>query len=90
MSSRSRRHASSWRWRTSSAARSFSGTCAHRSNGRCAWGRRDLTEREVEVEQLNREVAERRARLSAEEAELERRRGELGAVELKREADRAA
>ncbi len=49
-------------------------------------GTTDLTEREAEVEELNREVTERRARLSAEEAELERRRGELGAVELKREA----
>jgi hypothetical protein len=49
-------------------------------------GTTDLTEREAEVEQLNRDVVERRARLSTEEAELERRRGELGAVELKREA----
>jgi chromosome segregation ATPase len=49
-------------------------------------GTTDLTEREAEIEQLNREVAERRDRLSAEEDELERRRGELGAVELKREA----
>ena len=49
-------------------------------------GTTDLTEREAEVEQLNRDVVERRERLSAEEAELERRRGELGAVELKREA----
>jgi hypothetical protein len=49
-------------------------------------GTTDLTEREAEVEQLNRDVVERRARLSSEEAELERRRGELGAVELKREA----
>ena len=49
-------------------------------------GATDLTEREAELESLDRDVAERRARLSAEEAELERRRGELGAVELKREA----
>ena len=49
-------------------------------------GTTDLTEREAEVEQLNRDVAERRERLTDEEAELERRRGELGAVELKREA----
>jgi hypothetical protein len=49
-------------------------------------GATDLTEREAELEQLNRQVAERRERLSAEEADLERRRGELGAVELKREA----
>ncbi len=49
-------------------------------------GTTDLTEREAELESLDRDVSERRARLSAEEAELERRRGELGAVELKREA----
>lgn len=49
-------------------------------------GTTDLSEREAEVEQLNREITERRTRLGAEEAELERRRGELGAVELKREA----
>jgi chromosome segregation ATPase len=49
-------------------------------------GTTDLTEREAEVDQLNRDIAERRTRISAEEAELERRRGELGAVELKREA----
>ena len=49
-------------------------------------GATDITEREAELEHLDRDVAERRARLSAEEAELERRRGELGAVELKREA----
>jgi len=49
-------------------------------------GTTDLTEREAEVEQLNRDVAERRERLSDEEADLERRRVELGAVELKREA----
>jgi hypothetical protein len=49
-------------------------------------GTTDLTEREAEVEELNRDVTERRARLSTEEEDLERRRGELGAVELKREA----
>jgi hypothetical protein len=49
-------------------------------------GTTDLTEREAELEHLDREITERRVRLSAEEAELDRRRGELGAVELKREA----
>lgn len=49
-------------------------------------GSTDLTERETELEKLDREIAERRTRLSAEEAELDRRRSELGAVELKREA----
>ena len=49
-------------------------------------GTKDLTEREVELQELGREFMEREARLSAEEAELNRRRSELGAVELKREA----
>ena len=49
-------------------------------------GTSDLTEREVELQELGREFLEREARLSAEEAELNRRRSELGAVELKREA----
>lgn len=49
-------------------------------------GTNDLTEREVELQELGREFLEREARLSAEEAELNRRRSELGAVELKREA----
>jgi hypothetical protein len=49
-------------------------------------GASDLTEREVELQELGREFMEREARLSAEEAELNRRRSELGAVELKREA----
>lgn len=49
-------------------------------------GASDLTEREVELQDLGREFMEREARLSAEEAELNRRRSELGAVELKREA----
>lgn len=48
-------------------------------------GTNDLTEREVELQELGREFLEREARLSAEEAELNRRRSELGAVELKRE-----
>ena len=49
-------------------------------------GTKDLTEREVELQELGREFMEREARLAAEEAELNRRRSELGAVELKREA----
>ncbi len=49
-------------------------------------GATDLTEREAELESLDKDVAERRARLTSQEAELERRRSELGAVELKREA----
>jgi chromosome segregation ATPase len=49
-------------------------------------GSKDLTEREVELQELSRDFLEREARLSAEEAELNRRRSELGAVELKREA----
>jgi hypothetical protein len=49
-------------------------------------GASDLTEREVELQELGREFMEREARLSAEESELNRRRSELGAVELKREA----
>lgn len=49
-------------------------------------GASDLTEREVELQELGREFMEREARLSTEEAELNRRRSELGAVELKREA----
>jgi chromosome segregation ATPase len=49
-------------------------------------GTTDLSEREVELQELGREFMEREARLTEEEAELSRRRGELGAVELKREA----
>jgi chromosome segregation ATPase len=49
-------------------------------------GTRDLTDRELELQELGREFLEREARLSAEEAEVNRRRSELGAVELKREA----
>ncbi len=49
-------------------------------------GASDLTEREVELQELGREFMQREARLSEEEAELARRRSELGAVELKREA----
>jgi hypothetical protein len=49
-------------------------------------GTNDLTEREVELQELGREFLEREARLSAAEAEVNRRRSELGAVELKREA----
>lgn len=49
-------------------------------------GSTDLTERETELEQLDRDISERRSRLAAAEGELDRRRRELGAVELKREA----
>ena len=49
-------------------------------------GTSDLTEREVELQELGKEFMDREARLSTEEAELSRRRSELGAVELKREA----
>jgi hypothetical protein len=49
-------------------------------------GTSDLSERELELQELGREFMEREARLSADETELNRRRTELGAVELKREA----
>ena len=94
-SSSSQRGAASWRSRRAASRRSMADLERREELLRdmrasverlLRLGTKDLTEREVELQELGREFMEREARLSAEEAELNRRRSELGAVELKREA----